>query len=180
MNKLNESSVMEIAKFSHDKMKAYFDKLHEPFHFRQYFPAYMDFVPIEMDFSDINIILDLEDIKWWKERKGFYGYFIDLKNKKTVGIALVALFNYVPEYYGCTKSHCLGYITKGNDGWPNLPWAKYAVHKPMCKYRLYKSIENDLTPLSKEERTNMLKEIGLETDVWREDILCDCGLMKLK
>ena len=146
------------------------------FVFTQHFPGYIDFEPMVVPFNNIKEILDIEDIKWWSEQPNFYGYFVQVTQKKYQA-SFFAMFDYDEEYYGCKRWYCLGFIDGGHGRNPVLIQIADSVmgrHKMSCQISKWKLVyEPGFFSRPEHIQNRMMKEAGMNTDISVSK--CDCG-----
>lgn len=174
-NSMNETDIMEIASKS-KKCIEHVLKPKEPMKFIQHLPGYIDGDRFEMSFWNIKEVLEHEQIKWWSTRPKFYHYAMIFGKKQS---ALMAMFDYQPEYYGCMSWYCLGHIE--GCGTIDLPIAFYGSHKANCWARKYESIREDTYGRDEETVKRMLKDLGWESDDMTGcAVKCTCGFSDYK
>lgn len=129
-------------------------------------------------------ILELESTKWFSNRDGFYGYFVN-KTHLERNWCLLALYDWDDEYYGCRHAKVIGHLLGYDFTSLGLgrSYDSMASHKVNCWFRKYDSCK-DLLDYSrpKEFKLKIAKELGWKNG---DDLIgianfCDCGYNEIR
>jgi hypothetical protein len=129
-------------------------------------------------------ILELESVKWFSNRDGFYGFFTTGHGEGEFPLKLMALYDWNDEFNGCMRWNVVGFLHGYIQAFTKLKIynAFRADHKPTCWIRKYDSCRDLINVVDFPEKAmKIAKELGWQ----RDDFMgianhCDCGYNEIR